>query len=36
LLTLRDAAQYFTRLPEAEHDTGEWRTAMKVLLVVAM
>jgi hypothetical protein len=35
LVTLRDAATYITKLPKAEHDATEWRTAMSVLLVVA-
>ena len=35
LLTLRDAAAYITSLPKAEHETGEWQTAMEVLLLVA-
>lgn len=35
LKTLRDAATYITALPKAEHDAGEWQTAMRVLLLVA-
>src|SRR3979411_296117 len=35
LVTLRDAAQYITKLPKAEHDTEEWRPAMQALLLVA-
>jgi hypothetical protein len=35
LVTLRDAAQYITKLPKAEHDTEEWRAAMQALLLVA-
>jgi hypothetical protein len=35
LVTLRDAALYITKLPKAEHDTEEWRTAMEALLLVA-
>ncbi len=29
LVTLRDAAQYITKLPKAEHDADEWQAAMK-------
>ena len=35
LLTLRDAAQYITELPKAEHDAADWQVAMEVLLLVA-
>lgn len=35
LLTLRDAAEFITQLPKAEHDADEWQTAMDVLLLVA-
>jgi len=35
LVTLRDAAQYITKLPKAEHDTDEWQAAMEALLLVA-
>jgi hypothetical protein len=35
LVTLRDAAQYITKLPKAEHDAEEWQAAMQVLLLVA-
>jgi len=35
LITLRDAAEYITELPRAEHDTEEWQAAMQVLLLVA-
>jgi len=34
LLTLRDAAEYITELPKAEHDTPEWQAAMEALLLV--
>ena len=34
LITLRDAAQYITKMPKAEHDAEEW-LAMEVLLRVA-
>ena len=32
LLTLRDAAEYITRLPKAEHDAADWQVAMETLL----
>jgi hypothetical protein len=35
LRTLRDAAQYITKLPKAEHDADEWQAAMQALLLVA-
>src|SRR5712672_1584960 len=35
LVTLRDAAEYITELPKAEHDTDEWQAAMEALLLVA-
>jgi hypothetical protein len=35
LVTLRDVAQYITKLPKAEHDAKEWQAAMEALLVVA-
>nr|WP_249162760.1 hypothetical protein [Bradyrhizobium diazoefficiens] len=35
LLTLRDAAEYITELPQAEHDAAEWQAAMETLLLVA-
>ena len=35
LVTLRDAALYITKLPNAEHDTAEWQAAMEALLLVA-
>ena len=35
LFTLRDAAEYITKLPKAEHDTQEWQAAMEALLLVA-
>jgi hypothetical protein len=34
LRTLRDAAQYITKLPKAEH-ADEWQAAMEALLLVA-
>jgi len=33
--TLRDAAQYITKLPKAEPDADEWQAAMEALLLVA-
>ena len=35
LVTLRDAAEYITRLPKPEHDAPEWQAAMEALLLVA-
>ena len=35
LRTLRDAAQYITELPKAEHDADEWQTAIESLILVA-
>ena len=35
LITLRDAAEYITELPKAEHDAEEWQAAMQALLLVA-
>jgi hypothetical protein len=35
LRTLRDAAQYITKLSKAEHDADEWQAAMQALLLVA-
>ena len=35
LVTLRDAAEYITKLAKAEHDAEEWLAAMKALLLVA-
>jgi hypothetical protein len=35
LITLRDAADYITRLPKAQHDTKAWQTAMHCLLQAA-
>ena len=32
LRTLRDAAQYITKPPKAEHDADEWQAAMEALL----
>jgi hypothetical protein len=35
LITLRDAALYITKLPNAEHDAKEWQAAMEALILVA-
>jgi hypothetical protein len=35
LLTLRDAAEYISALPKAEHDAADWQVAMETLLLVA-
>jgi hypothetical protein len=35
LLTYRDAAEYITALPKAEHDAADWQIAMETLLLVA-
>ena len=35
LITLRDAAEYITELPKAEHDADEWQAAVEALLLVA-
>ena len=35
LRTLRDAANYITKLPKREHDSRAWRTAIKALMMVA-
>jgi hypothetical protein len=35
LVTLRDAANYITKLPKAEHEAPEWQAAMEALLLVA-
>jgi hypothetical protein len=34
LVTLRDAANYITKLPKAEHQAPEWQAAMHALLLV--
>ena len=34
LVTLRDAADYITRLPKKESDLPEWQTAIEVLMLV--
>jgi hypothetical protein len=35
LLTLRDAAQYITELPKAEHAAADWQLAAETLMLVA-
>jgi hypothetical protein len=35
LITLRDAGDYITKLPKAEHDSKAWQTAMHVLIQAA-
>ena len=35
LLTLRDAAQYITELPKAEHAAADWQLAAESLMLVA-
>lgn len=35
LITLRDAANYITKLPKAEHDAPEWQAATEALILVA-
>ena len=35
LVTLRDAAEFITKLPKAHHDAPEWQAAMEALLLVA-
>ncbi len=35
LLTLKDAADYITKLPKKESDLPEWQTAIEVLMLVA-
>ena len=35
LVTLKDAADYITRLPKAEHKTPEWQAATEALIMAA-
>jgi hypothetical protein len=35
LVTLKNAGNYITKLPKAEHDADEWQAAMQALLLVA-
>jgi hypothetical protein len=34
LRTLKDAGNYITKLPKAEHEAKEWQTAMEALILV--
>jgi hypothetical protein len=34
LITLKDAGDFITKLPKAEHNAPEWQTAMETLLLV--
>jgi hypothetical protein len=33
LVTLKDAGEFITKLPKAEHSATEWQTAMEALLL---
>ena len=35
LITLRDAANFITKLPKREHDAPAWHTAIEALMLVA-
>jgi hypothetical protein len=35
LVTLKDAGDYATRLPKAEHSASEWQAAMQALMLAA-
>jgi hypothetical protein len=35
LVTLKDAGEYITKLPKAEHMAPEWQDAMQALILVA-
>jgi hypothetical protein len=35
LVTLKDASNYITKLPKAEHEAPEWLVAMEALILVA-
>jgi hypothetical protein len=35
LVTVRDAGNYITRLPKAEHEAAEWQAAMEAMILVA-
>ena len=35
LVTLKDAGDYITRLPKAEHSASEWQAAMLALMLAA-
>ena len=35
LVTLKDAGNYITKLPKAEHEAPEWQATMEALILVA-
>jgi hypothetical protein len=35
LVTLKDAADYITRLPKAEHESQQWQAATEALIMAA-
>jgi len=35
LVTLKDAGNYITKLPKAEHEAPEWQAATQALILVA-
>jgi hypothetical protein len=35
LITLKDAADYITRLPKAEHESPQWQAAVQALIMAA-
>ena len=35
LVRLKDASDYITKLPKAEHDAPEWQAAVEALILVA-
>jgi hypothetical protein len=35
LVTLKDAGNYITKLPKAEHEAQEWQAAIEALILVA-
>ena len=35
MVTLKDAGNYITKLPKAEHEAKEWQAAMEALILVA-
>jgi len=36
LITLKDAANYITRLPKAEHESPQWQAAIEALIMAAV
>jgi hypothetical protein len=34
LVTLRDAGNYITKLPKAQHDASEWQAAREALILI--